>query len=114
MQGGSGGSRIALVRVNRQNGGMSHHTVPAPHEAHESTPGDVWAGMLAGVGAVLGFGAIFYKPLLLGTVAVILVVLGSLGNGEPTRIARVAFGVAIAGFTIGMLGAIFVTHASLF
>ena len=84
------------------------------HDEAEPTTGDLWAGLLAGLGAVLGFGAIFYKPLLLGTVAIVLVILGSLGNGEPSKISRVALWVAIAGFLIGMLGAIFVTHAPIF
>jgi hypothetical protein len=77
------------------------------------TPGDLWAGMLAGIGAVLGFGAIFYKPLLLGTVAVVLVVLGSLGEGEANRIARWGFIITMFGVTIGMLMAIFVTKAAI-
>lgn len=80
----------------------------------EPTSGELWAGMLAGLGAVLGFGAIFYKPLLLGLFAVILTILGSLGDGAPARVAKWAFVVVMVGVTIGMLMAIFVTNASVF
>lgn len=83
------------------------------HEA-EPTPGDLWAGLIVGVGAVLGFAAIFYRPLLLGTIALILVTIGSLGNGDASRIGRVALIVAIVGFTLGMLASIFVTHKPVF
>jgi hypothetical protein len=79
----------------------------------EPTAGELWAGMLAGLGAVLGFGAIFYKPLLLGTIAVILTVLGSMGDGAPARVAKWAAIVAGLGFTIGMLMSIFVTDKAI-
>lgn len=75
----------------------------------EPTPGELWAGMLAGIAAVVGFSAIFYKPLLLGTVAVILAVFGSLADGSPSRVARIAMVVTGACFVIGMLVAIFLT-----
>lgn len=80
----------------------------------EPTSGELWAGMLAGIGAVLGFGAIFYKPLLLGFVAVVFTILGSLGDGAATRISKAAFIMVLIGVTIGMLMAIFVTKASVF
>jgi hypothetical protein len=75
----------------------------------EPTSGELWAGMLAGIGSVVGFGAIFYKPLLLGTLAVIFVILGALGDGAPSRIARWGAIIAVFGFLIGMLMSIFVT-----
>ena len=79
----------------------------------EPTSGELWAGMLGGIGAVLGFGAIFYKPLLMGTLAVIFAILGSLGDGAPSRIGRAAILMAGFGAVIGMLVAIFVTKASI-
>lgn len=79
----------------------------------EPTAGELWAGMLGGMGAVLGFGAIFYRPLLLGTVAVILCILGTLGDGAPSRTARIGLVVASFGFMIGMLMSIFVTNQSI-
>lgn len=80
----------------------------------EPTAGELWAGVLAGIGAVLAVAAIFYKPLLLGTLAVILTVIGSLGDGQPSRIARAGIVLAAVGATLGMLMAIFLTHAPLF
>ena len=77
----------------------------------EPTTGELWAGMLGGFAAVLGFGAIFYKPLLLGTIAVVLAILGSLGDGAAARIAKWALIVTIVGFVLGMLLSIFVTSA---
>ena len=79
----------------------------------EPTAGELWAGMLGGIGAVLGFGAIFYKPLLLGNVAVIFAVLGSLGDGAPSRVGRAAILVAGLGTLLGMLLAIFVTKSAI-
>lgn len=87
---------------------------PERHQIdREPTTGELWAGMFAGMGAVLGFGAIFYKPLLLGTVAVILTIIGSMGDGAPSRIARWAIVITAAGFLIGMLAAIFVTRKAI-
>ena len=80
----------------------------------EPTSGELWAGMLAGIGAVLAFGAIFYKPLLLGFIAVIFTILGSLGDGAAARIAKWAFIMVLIGVTTGMLMAIFVTKGSVF
>ena len=80
----------------------------------EPTAGELWAGMLAGIGAVLGFSAIFYKPLLLGFVAVIFTILGSLGDGAASRIAKWAFITVTIGVSLGMLIAIFVTKKSVF
>ena len=77
----------------------------------EPTSAELWAGMLAGIGAVLGFGAIFFKPLLLATIATVFVVLGSLGDGTPSRIARWGAIITATGFTVGMLMSIFVTKA---
>lgn len=77
----------------------------------EPTSAELWAGMLAGIGAVLGFGAIFFKPLLLGTIAVIFVMFGALGDGAPSRVAKWGALITAAGFTIGMLMSIFVTKA---
>lgn len=79
----------------------------------EPTAGELWAGMLAGLGAVLGVAAIFYKPLLLGTFAVLFTILGSLGDGQAARIARVGIVVVCLGVTLGMVVAIFLTHASI-
>lgn len=79
----------------------------------EPTSAELWAGMLGGMGAVLGFGAIFYKPLLLGTLALIFAILGSLGDGAASRIAKWALIVAAFGFVLGMLMSIFVTNAQL-
>ena len=76
----------------------------------EPSAGQLWAGLLAGVGAVLGFGAIFYKPLLLGAVAVVFTVLGAIGDGEGAKIARWGFYTILVGVTIGLLMAIFVTE----
>lgn len=81
---------------------------------HEPTPGELWAGMLAGLGAVLAVGAIFYKPLLFATLAAILTVLGSLGDGQASRIARWGIVLTAVGATLGMLNAIFLTKAPLF
>ena len=79
----------------------------------EPTSGELWAGMVVGLGAVLGFAAIFYKPLLLGSVAAILIVLGSVADGAPSRIARIAIIVAGAGFFIGMIVALFITKKAI-
>lgn len=79
----------------------------------EPSAGELWAGLLAGFGAVLGFGAIFYKPLLLGAVAVVFTVLGSIADGEARKIAHWAFITVLVGVTIGMLMAIFVTNAAI-
>lgn len=76
----------------------------------EPSNGELWAGMLAGMAAVIGFGALFYKPLLLGTVALVLAVAGSLGDGQPARIARWAMIIASICFFLGMVLTIFVTH----
>ncbi len=80
----------------------------------EPSSGELWAGMLAGIGAVLGFGAIFYKPLLLGLVAVIFTILGSLGDGAPARVAKASFIMVTIGVTIGMLMQIFVVKSAVF
>ena len=80
----------------------------------EQTSGELWAGMLAGIGAVLGFGAIFYKPLLLGFIAVLFTILGSLGDGAPARVAKWSFIMVLVGVTIGMLMQIFVVKSSVF
>jgi len=79
----------------------------------EPTAGELWAGLLAGIGAVLGFSALFYKPLIMGTLAVMFTVLGSLGDGAPSRIAK--WGMTVAGFCFffGMVLSIFVTNKSL-
>jgi hypothetical protein len=79
----------------------------------EPTSGELWAGMLAGSGAVLAFGAIFYKPLLLGTFAVALTILGSVADGHASRIAHWAFVMVLIGVSLGMVMAIFVTGAPL-
>jgi hypothetical protein len=76
----------------------------------EPSLGELWAGYLAGFGAILGFGALLYKPLLFGTLAVFLGIFGSLGDGAPSRIARIGLTVTIICFTLGMLLAMFVTH----
>ena len=80
----------------------------------DPTSGELWAGMLAGIGAVLGFSAIFYKPLLLGLFAVIFTIIGSLGDGAAARISKAAFVMVLIGVTIGMLMSIFVTKGSVF
>lgn len=79
----------------------------------EPTAGELWAGMLGGVAAMLGFSALFYKPLLLGTLAVIFAILGSLGEGQASRVARWAMLVAGICFVLGMLMSIFVTNTAL-
>jgi hypothetical protein len=79
----------------------------------EPTSGELWAGMLAGLGAVLGFAAIFYKPLLLGAIATALVVLGSIADGQAAKIARWGFVTVMIGVTLGMVMAIFVTQGAL-
>jgi hypothetical protein len=79
----------------------------------EPTPAELWAGMVAGAGAVLGVGAIFYKPLLLGVFAVLFTVIGSLGDGAAARIARWGLIIACFGVTLGMVGSIFVTHKAI-
>jgi len=78
----------------------------------EQTSGELWAGMLAGLSAVLAFGALFYKPLLLGFVAVVLMMLGALADGSPSRIAKTSFTMILVCVPIGMLMAIFVTKAA--
>lgn len=80
---------------------------------HEPSQGELWAGLVASIGTVLGIAAIFYKPLLLGVFAVICVVLGSTGGGQAAKIARWGFITVLVGVTIGMLMAIFVTHGTL-
>ncbi|MCB0879906.1 MAG: hypothetical protein KDC46_13120 [Thermoleophilia bacterium] len=80
----------------------------------EPTAGELWAGLLAGIGAVLGFGAIFYKPLLMGTVAVVFTVLGSLGDGQAAKLSRWAFWTVMIGVSIGMVMAIWVTKKPIF
>jgi hypothetical protein len=79
----------------------------------EPTTGELWAGMLAGIGTVLGFAAIFYHPLMMSTIAVLFVITGSLGDGAPSRVARIGLVVAIVGFVLGMTMSIFVTHKAL-
>lgn len=79
----------------------------------EPTTGELWGGMLAGLGLVLGLAAIFYKPLLLGAFAAFLVMLGSVADGQSARIARWGLVVVLVGVTIGMLLAIFVTRTSI-
>ncbi|MCW2923084.1 MAG: hypothetical protein JWM98_488 [Thermoleophilia bacterium] len=79
----------------------------------EPTSGELWAGLIAGIGAVLGVAAVFYKPLLLGTVAVIFTIIGSMGDGQAARIARVGIICAGLGTVIGMSFAIFVTHKAI-
>ncbi|MCW2961922.1 MAG: hypothetical protein JWM90_2309 [Thermoleophilia bacterium] len=93
---------------------ISNATIPvAGHEDREPTSGELWAGFVAGIGAVLGFGALFYKPLLMGTVAILLCVLGSLGDGQPSRIAKITLPIACICFLLGMLMSVFVTHMAL-
>ncbi|MCW2972349.1 MAG: hypothetical protein JWN72_622 [Thermoleophilia bacterium] len=79
----------------------------------EPTNGELWAGLLAGLGSVLGFAAIFYKPLLMGSIAAVLLIFGSLGDGAASRIARIGILVAGICFFIGMLVALFVTKKAI-
>jgi hypothetical protein len=79
----------------------------------EPTPAELWAGLVAGVGAVLGVGAIFYKPLLLGVFAVLFTVIGSLGDGAAARIAKWGLIIACFGITLGMIASIFVTKKAI-
>ena len=71
--------------------------------------GELWAGIVAGTGLVLGVGSLFYKPLLFGTFAVILVVIGAVGD-DGGKIAKVAVPVTAVCAFLGMVMAIFVTH----
>jgi hypothetical protein len=92
----------------------SHAAIPvAGHDDREPTAGELWAGLVAGIGAVIGFGALFYKPLLMGTVAILLCIFGSLGDGQPSRIAKVTLPIACTCFLLGMLLSLFVTHKAL-
>ncbi len=108
--------RAGLGFRRRQRGAVGDpYAEPERYQVtHEPTSGELWAGMLAGLGAVLGFAAIFYKPLLLGALAVLFTVLGSLGDGGAARVARAGFIMTLIGVTIGMLMAIFVTKSAVF
>ena len=81
---------------------------PERHQIdRDVTSGEIFAGLLAGFGTVIGAMALVTRPLLLGMIAALLLAFGSIGGGQAARIARV--GVAIAGvcFFLGMLIAIF-------
>lgn len=79
----------------------------------EITGPELWAGYLGGIGVVLGGFAIVYKPLLMALLGIIFCVFGSLGDGQGARVARIGIIVGVAGFTIGMLMSIFVTHKAI-
>jgi hypothetical protein len=76
----------------------------------EPSQGELWANLAAGVGLILGIAALFYKPLLVGFLAAVFIVLGTLGDSQGSKISRVALPVAATCFFFGMLLAIFVTE----
>jgi hypothetical protein len=87
---------------------------PERFQVHrEPSSGELWAGLLAGSGMVLAIAAVFYKPLLLGALALVFIILGSLGDGQPSRIARWGFITLLITVSIGMLLSIFVTHMAI-
>lgn len=104
--------RAGLGYRRRQRGAIGDpYAEPERYQVdREPTSGELWGGMLAGMGLVLGLAAIFYKPLLLGAVAAFLVVLGSIADGQSAKIARWGFVTVLVGVTIGMLMSIFVTR----
>ncbi|MCW2956020.1 MAG: hypothetical protein JWO69_889, partial [Thermoleophilia bacterium] len=111
---------VALVRAASQNGCMSTDpnattATPTPIHARDDEPSgaNLLGGLLAGTGSVLAFTTLFYKPLLVGTIAVVLIVLGSLADGQPSRIGRVGMWVAFVCIFIGMLVGIFLTKSAL-
>jgi hypothetical protein len=79
----------------------------------EPTAGELWAGLLAGLGVVLAVGAIFYKPILFGALAVFFTTLGSLGDGQAAKVARWGFVLSLVGTFIGMVMVIFVTNKAI-
>jgi hypothetical protein len=80
---------------------------------HEPTSGELWAGLLAGVGFVLAIAAVFFMPLLMGALAAVFIVLGSLADGQASKIARWGFYTMLITIPIGMMLSIFVTHRAL-
>lgn len=79
----------------------------------EPTSGELWAGLLAGIGIVLAVAAMFYLPLLMGVLAAVFTILGSLGDGQASKIARWGFHTMLITIPIGMVMSIFVTHKAL-
>lgn len=79
----------------------------------EPTAGELWAGLLAGLGVVLAIGALFYKPILFGAFAVLFTTLGSLGDGQAAKIARWGFALSLVCVFIGMVMVIFVTNKAI-
>lgn len=65
--------------------------------------GELWGGYLAATALVLGVLAIFYKPLLLGTIALVCAIGGLIAGGEAEKLARRGLIVAAVGFLLGML-----------
>lgn len=70
--------------------------------------GQVWGNFLVGIGTVLGVGSLFYKPLLLGTFAVIAIMAGA-ASDDGGRLAKVGVPLTCVCVFLGMIAAIFIT-----
>lgn len=104
---------LGFRRRNRSAIGDPYQEPERYQVDREPTSGELWAGLIAGTGLVLGLAAIFYKPLLLGAIAAFLVIVGSVADGQAARIARWGFVTVLVGVTTGMLMSIFLTRAPL-
>jgi hypothetical protein len=75
----------------------------------DATRGELLAGYCGGAAIVLGAGAVFYKPLMLATLAIILGTCGAMSSSrQAAHLGKLGLIFACAGFTIGMLFSILV------
>ena len=68
--------------------------------------GELWGGLLGGFSTVLGAGALAYKPLVLGFLAVLCGVGAVIAGGSAAKVGRIGLTVACFGFFFGMIFAI--------
>lgn len=94
-------------RAGNPYGSPEQYDVNAP-----VTGGQVLGSYLSAMAIILGAGAIIYKPLLLGSAAGLLALLGTIG-GSNDRVTRLGVIVSCTGFSLGMLIAI-LTDAKIF
>jgi hypothetical protein len=69
----------------------------------EMTRGEILAGYAAGMSVILGGTALFVKPLMFATIALVLAIIGTTGGGQAAKIARIGVTISIFGFFFGML-----------